>query len=361
MPLKEGKSKKTISSNIGELVKAGHPQDQAAAIAYKEAGEGKHMAGGGYVDDVPQSIITPPSDQPMARLPTASATADEMPDIPPKTINADGRQYSFTPGPNGSLTSAAAPSLAPKPLVPEAPQKTLPGTSNVLASKELEDYLSGKMGQIAKYGAGDQMALQNNINASRNSLPYKVADAGKGFADALMMGVARAGNPNWQGQFEAQQNEAGNQNLATMRGANEANLKQVEAGMSMDKMNPTSPLSKEAQQTYAPLFQKLGYQPSAIGKMSAANIESALGLMTQYGGEQVKALIQAKQMEIDQEKTRAMLANIESEAKNREAERDLEAKKMKVEHPIGSAIQGFFGGGESTPASGWKYVGPVKP
>lgn len=39
MPLEKGSSSETISSNIGELVKAGHKQSQAAAIAYKEAGK----------------------------------------------------------------------------------------------------------------------------------------------------------------------------------------------------------------------------------------------------------------------------------------------------------------------------------
>lgn len=36
MPLKPGKSDKTFSENVAELIKAGHPQAQALAIAYKE-------------------------------------------------------------------------------------------------------------------------------------------------------------------------------------------------------------------------------------------------------------------------------------------------------------------------------------
>jgi len=39
MPLKQGSSQEVISHNIAELVRAGHPQKQAEAIAYKEAGE----------------------------------------------------------------------------------------------------------------------------------------------------------------------------------------------------------------------------------------------------------------------------------------------------------------------------------
>lgn len=37
MPLQSGHSPETISANIGELIKAGHPRSQAAAIAYSEA------------------------------------------------------------------------------------------------------------------------------------------------------------------------------------------------------------------------------------------------------------------------------------------------------------------------------------
>jgi hypothetical protein len=37
MPLKKGSSKAVVSSNIGELVKSGHPQKQAVAIALSES------------------------------------------------------------------------------------------------------------------------------------------------------------------------------------------------------------------------------------------------------------------------------------------------------------------------------------
>ncbi len=39
MPLKSGSSQEIISANIEELIKAGHSKEQAAAIAYKEAGK----------------------------------------------------------------------------------------------------------------------------------------------------------------------------------------------------------------------------------------------------------------------------------------------------------------------------------
>jgi len=37
MPLKKGKSKKTVSANIRELRRSGRPQKQAVAIALRQA------------------------------------------------------------------------------------------------------------------------------------------------------------------------------------------------------------------------------------------------------------------------------------------------------------------------------------
>lgn len=39
MPLKEGYSKATVQHNIGEMVAAGHPANQAAAASYGKARE----------------------------------------------------------------------------------------------------------------------------------------------------------------------------------------------------------------------------------------------------------------------------------------------------------------------------------
>ena len=41
MPLLKGKSQKIISTNISEMVKSGHPRDQAIAAAYSNAGRSK--------------------------------------------------------------------------------------------------------------------------------------------------------------------------------------------------------------------------------------------------------------------------------------------------------------------------------
>jgi len=60
MPLIKGSSRKTISTNIAEMVKAGHPQDQAIAAALSTARKTRpHRAFGGHTPAFMQKPVNP--------------------------------------------------------------------------------------------------------------------------------------------------------------------------------------------------------------------------------------------------------------------------------------------------------------
>lgn len=205
------------------------------------------------------------------------------------------------------------PTMAPHPVsVPQAPAaalpKPLPGMPPSVGMSELEPYLNKQKQAITKYGPSEQMALQENLNQRHESVGNKLTSGAKGFADALMMGVARAGNPNWQGQYDDQERQLGQDRMNTLQKAHEGNLKEVESGMNLDAMNPGSEVSKASQEAYGPLFAKLGYPPEAIKGLSGAKIDNALSLMTQMGGAEVQAMIKQYELEIERMRLKGTLS-----------------------------------------------------
>lgn len=105
MPLKMGHSPETVSSNVKELVKAGHPQKQAIAIALASKRKFKKMAMGGLVAEdldeagTPMPVDSGDEDSMMVSKPSAGskldyredASDDELRSLP--EINEDGDYY----------------------------------------------------------------------------------------------------------------------------------------------------------------------------------------------------------------------------------------------------------------------------
>lgn len=256
-----------------------------------------HMAQGGLVPfgTDPLRELTPGTSRQVAPL-TASPP-------PPPTMAA--------PAPLVPTASAAP--------APAAPVK-LPGMPPDVSPDAIGGYLAQQRSKLNRFGPDQRLQLQDSLNQRQNSFGNRATSGLKGFADALMMGVARAGNPNWQGQYEANEQQFAKDQIDAFDAARSANTQEVESGMTLDRMDPSSDLSKQAQATYAPLFEKLGYQPSAVKNMSADKIESALSLMTQFGGMEIQAAI--KQFEAEIERMRlAAAAGKESAADERERQK----------------------------------------
>lgn len=213
----------------------------------------------------------------------------------------------LAPTPPMPTKPAPAPAIPPSPAVVDsnpapmpapAMSPKLPGMPAGVSDTDIKGYLSGLRGKLGEYGASDMMKMREDLNRRRNSLGYKATEGLKGFADAIMMGVAGAGNPGFKSQFQSDERAYADANLQALKDARATNLQEVQAGIEIDKSDPGSPISKAAQASFGPLFQKLGYQPNSIKGLSAANIESALALMTQYGGKEIEAILRGQEMKL---------------------------------------------------------------
>lgn len=88
MPLKEGSSRETVSSNIAELVRAGHPQNQAVAIAMKKAGKSNQDASGCSCGGGSASSVRDDQGGPWASI-LEALTARLMPEPPAYKATVD--------------------------------------------------------------------------------------------------------------------------------------------------------------------------------------------------------------------------------------------------------------------------------
>lgn len=154
---------------------------------------------------------------------------------------------------------------------PVAPQQPLP------AVNPIQQYLGGQRAQIGKYGPEQQLAVANDLINKRQSFGAKAPVALGGLADSIMQGVARAGSGGFADRIQGQQNKLAEEKIGAMDRAGTQNLAQVEATSKLDAMDPNSPVSKVAQQTWGALLAKNGFKPEQIAQMPASSIAALTG------------------------------------------------------------------------------------
>lgn len=192
MPLKSGKSKKTISYNIKEMMDAGHPQKQAIAAALSNA---RKFASGGKTDYSLEGYLSKPkpvidkgmgkkSDKPLTitsisqppqggRGTTAEMRQYEMQG--PMVTLSDGRTLPASSFGGGvGINAWGQPIMMTKPGVPESGISNLGGVSGIIDPETLK--IIGLMASpYSKSSAGKSINLDNT--------PYSgpMADSGNPF------------------------------------------------------------------------------------------------------------------------------------------------------------------------------------
>lgn len=158
--------------------------------------------------------------------------------------------------------------LPPAPVAPVMP---------ISAPQTPASYLGAQKANLSKYGPEQQLALEQSLLKQRNSLGSKAPVALGGLADSIMQGVARAGSGGFADRIEGRQNAQAKEQMDALKSAGEGNLSRQSAGMKLDEMDPQSPLSKTAQQTWGALLSRNGFKPAQIANMPASSIAALTG------------------------------------------------------------------------------------
>ena len=154
------------------------------------------------------------------------------------------------------------------------------------------DYLASLRSKVNDYGPDRQKAVADYLMKQQGGFGSKLGSALSGAGDSLMM-IAGKGSPGFADRYANKQQRDFENAMKSEKDYSEGKLGQLESGMKIDMMDPSSPMSKQLQSTYAPLFEKLGYKPEAILKMPASEIKSALAMAVESGGKETENMIKA--------------------------------------------------------------------
>lgn len=227
------------------------------------------------------------------------------------------------------------------------PARPLPGMPPSVTPDAVAATLSQKPPQAPPaYGADQQLALEQELTKRRNGFIPTIANAGAGFADALMQGVARAGPGNFQSSLQNRLDKNDESIRSGMKDYRTGKAGEQKLAMESAEKDPTSPISRMAQKAAAPLFKSMGMTDEEI-----ANIPASL-----------TAEAQTKRLSLEDIRTKAAEARelhrlqfgqaketlTETQRKNAADERarvDAQAqrdKEFKASHPVGTVVQSLI-------------------
>ena len=217
-------------------------------------------------------------------------------------------------------------------------------------------YFAQQKAQLNKYGPEQQLAFVQSLQKQRSGLAGTGAVALGGLADALMQGVARAGNPGYADRIRGQQNQYAKEQIDALEGANKSNKENIEGNAQIDSMNPTSQLSKVAQNSYGPLLIKNGFKPQQVQGMSAKNIADLTGKTVDALKAESEAKMAAATLGLHQQEAANTVRHQKTEEELAQEARVQSAGKELSEHPIQrmlgilpgqSGLEKMVNGGES--------------
>lgn len=200
---------------------------------------------------------------------------------------ADNKQYDLALNVEPSTGTAKGyamggmvmPDLGSVPMPNEPPPPVSRGTSPI------QGILSQSQGLGAQMAGQYTPDMRNQLYASllerQNSLPNAIGGGLASVGDAITRGYGRS-NSDFLDKTIQGQKDTTQSGLGAFDTAQKMNLQQTQTGMELGKMDPTSEISKSAQAAFSGPLSKLGYDPEAIAKMPASQIDTITQVALKY-------------------------------------------------------------------------------
>lgn len=190
-------------------------------------------------------------------------------------------------------------SVPPPQFDPSAGMPPTPPAPVSTPNSDVTPYIQQQKAQLSNYGPEQQLAVSQNLSNAQNSVGGRLASGGATLADALMQGVARAGNPGFANQIQQRQAGQANQAQEGLKNAREANIQNVGANEKLDAIDPNSPLSASKRSQNGPVLAAMGFNPAVVGKMSAAEMDTAMSLLKDFRGKDLETAVARYKAQIE--------------------------------------------------------------
>ncbi len=216
-------------------------------------------------------------------------------------------------------------------------------------NKDMLGYMKQQEAQIDKYGPDQEKAVMDSIVKGRGSLGRGVAHAGATFADALMQGVAGAGNPGFARNLDENQARLDEMRLKEPQVEQSMNAQNMGAKEKLAGMTSQSPLGASMTAPLAAFFKRVGVPDSEIPKM-LANPAAARGVVEPFAAimtaeDKMKMETMLRQLELSQrnEQMRGTLANQEAQTALDKSKQEQDAlKTISNQGPLDSILHNRF-------------------
>lgn len=215
--------------------------------------------------------------------------------IPGSTFDVANNSSTFRTGgqmpPPASLPPVVAAAMAQKAAAQNVPRENIPAPAASpapapVAGPSLADIL-GQARQAAgslygQYTPERRNQLYSTMLERANSMPNAVGSTLASVGDAIARGYGRD-QTNFLDKTLQSGKDTTKEGLEAFDASQKVELAATSAGIDFQKMDPSSAVSKMAQEAYGGPLAKLGYGPEQLARMPASQIESVAQVALKYG------------------------------------------------------------------------------